>query len=103
MPLVYRCKNCGRVLHYLERVGQDYVGVPSIREILSRYGYTCPHCKSRLSYPSQSDIIITSVKTAKKLGLTPVRIGDHYFVKITDTILDLMKGLPKPEEVKETA
>lgn len=101
MPLVYRCKTCGLVLHYLERVGQDYVGVPSIREVLSRYGYTCPHCKSRLSYPSQQDITITSVATAQKIGLVPVRVGDHYFVNVLDTIIDLMRGETRPAEVQE--
>jgi rubredoxin len=80
MPLVYRCNNCGFVLHYLEHVGQDFIGVPSITEVLSRYGYTCPKCKSRLSRPSQENILITSVGVAKKKNLLPMRIGDDYYV-----------------------
>ena len=102
MPLVYRCKNCGRVLHYLAHVGQDYIGVPSINEVLSKYGYTCPSCKSRLSYPSQQDITITSAATARRLGLTPIRVGDHYFVKAVDTLLEFSKPLPQKGAAEHT-
>lgn len=80
MPLVYRCSNCGYVLHYLERVGQDFVGVPSITEVLSRYGFTCPKCKNKLSKPSQEDIIITSVRVAASKNMMPVRVGEDYYV-----------------------
>ena len=102
MPLVYRCKNCGLVLHYLEHVGQDYIGVPSIREVLSRYGYMCPNCKSRLSFPAQQDITITSTAAAHRIGLTPVRVGDRYFVRVVDTLLDLMHSAPSSEEKAST-
>jgi len=80
MPLVYRCGNCGFVLHYLEHVGQDFIGVPSITEVLSKYGYACPKCKSRLSKPSQENILITSVWVAKRKNMLPVRVGDDYYV-----------------------
>lgn len=80
MPLVYRCGNCGYVLHYLERVGQDFIGVPSITEVLSKYGHTCPKCKNRLSKPSQEDILITSLSVAKTKNLLPTRVGDDYYV-----------------------
>lgn len=80
MPLVYRCSNCGYVLHYLEKVGQDFVGVPSVTEILSKFGYTCPKCKNSLRKPSQEDVIITSVAVAKKKNMLPVRVGEEYYV-----------------------
>lgn len=80
MPLVYRCKNCGFVFHYLQYVGQDYIGVPSVYEVMGKYGYTCPKCKSKLTPPSQQDILITSTKLARSLGLLPVRVGDNYYV-----------------------
>ncbi len=98
MPLVYRCKECGYVLHYLEYVGQDYVGVPSITEVLSKYGYTCPKCKSRLRLPSQTDILITSVTTAKRRNLMPIRVGDDYYVPMS--ILDTTRT---PRVVAEKA
>jgi len=87
MPLVYRCKECGFVFHYLEYVGQDYVGIPSIYEVMGRYGHTCPKCKSRLSFPSQSDIIITSIRTAKLKNMLPIKVGEDYY--IPSSILDL--------------
>ncbi len=93
LPVVYRCKNCGYVFHYLEYVGQDYIGVPSVNEILGRYGYTCPKCKSRLSRPAQSDIMITSISTAKKKNLMPIKIGDNYYVRVPSSILDLQRNI----------
>ncbi|MEM1620032.1 MAG: hypothetical protein QXU97_06010 [Fervidicoccaceae archaeon] len=82
MPLVYRCKGCGYVLHYLRYVGQDYVGVPSVYEVLSRYGYVCPKCGSRLSRPSQEDVLITSADAAKTMGLLPVEVGGSFYVDV---------------------
>lgn len=87
MPLVYRCSNCGYVFHYLERVGQDFIGVPSVLEILSKYGYMCPKCKSRLSRPSQEDIVITSYETARRRGMLPVRVGNEYYVVRPQSII----------------
>lgn len=80
MPLVYRCGNCGFVLHYLGHVGQDFIGVPSITDVLSKYGHMCPKCKSRLTRPSQENIIITSTNVAKAKNMLPVRVGDSYYV-----------------------
>ncbi len=97
MPIVYRCKNCGYVFHYLEKVGQDYIGVPSVTEVLGRYGYTCPKCKSRLSPPSQNDILITSTQIALRKGMMPIRIGNNYYVRLPTTILNLNPRVAEEE------
>ncbi|MEM0021137.1 MAG: hypothetical protein QW039_05735 [Fervidicoccaceae archaeon] len=96
MPIVYRCRNCGYVLHYLQKVGQDYIGIPSINEIMSKHGYICPKCKTKLSKPSQEDILITTIAVAKKRGMIPVRIGGSYYVPMS--ILDKLKGEGLVEE-----
>jgi hypothetical protein len=68
-------------------VGQDYIGVPSVNEILGRYGYMCPKCKTRLSPPSQRDIVITSMRVARKKEMLPIKIGSHYYVKVDTKML----------------
>jgi len=99
LPIVYRCKNCGYVLHYLQKVGQDYIGIPSVSEVMSKHGYICPKCKSKLSRPSQDDIIITTVAVAKKKSMLPVRVGSSYYVPMS--IIDGLKlGSNNAEEVE---
>jgi RNA polymerase subunit RPABC4/transcription elongation factor Spt4 len=49
MPIRYRCRNCGAVLYEFTRVGQDYMGVPTPREVAFMYFFTCPVCKSPLN------------------------------------------------------
>ncbi len=58
MPIVYKCKNCGFVLHVFEHVGQDFYGVPSPSEIASWYGGVCPRCGHKLGVPTPNDITI---------------------------------------------
>ena len=58
MPIVYRCKHCGFILHVFVRVGQNSYGVPTPSELMSQYGDHCPRCGHRLTPPSLSDIII---------------------------------------------
>jgi len=94
MPLVYRCGNCGYVLHYLERVGQDFLGVPSVIEVLSRYGYTCPKCRSRLRKPTQESVVITSASNAAARGMTPVRIGQDYYVPPRPLVPQALRPAP---------
>ncbi|HEW64280.1 hypothetical protein IOK49_00205 [Fervidicoccus fontis] len=86
MPIVYKCKNCGYVFHYLEHVGQDYIGIPSLNEIIGKYGSVCPKCGSKLSKPSQEDIVITSLSTAVKKNMLPVSVGGSLYV--LSSILD---------------
>lgn len=83
MPIVYRCKNCGYVFHYLEKVGQDYVGIPSVLEVLGKYGYICPKCKSKLSLPSNEDVIITSLTNARNKNMLPIKIGNSYYIPMS--------------------
>ena len=58
MPVVYRCKHCGFILHVFVRVGQDTYGVPTPRELRSIYGGLCPRCGHRLEPPTLNDIIV---------------------------------------------
>uniref|UniRef100_A0A7J3ZJB9 Uncharacterized protein n=1 Tax=Fervidicoccus fontis TaxID=683846 RepID=A0A7J3ZJB9_9CREN len=97
MPLVYRCKNCGFVFHYLQYVGQDYIGVPSVYEVMGKYGYTCPKCKSRLTPPSQQDILITSTRLARSLDLLPIKVGESYYVVRDSSIPALKLRIPVVE------
>jgi rubredoxin len=93
---VYRCKNCGYVLHYLQKVGQDYVGIPSINEVMSKNGYICPKCKTKLTKPSQNDILITTIGIAKKRTMLPVKIGGSFYVPMS-----LLNGGKTQSEAEE--
>jgi len=66
---------------------------------MSKHGYICPKCKSKLSRPSQDDIIITTVAVAKKKSMLPVRVGSSYYVPMS--IIDGAKlGSNNAEEVE---
>jgi len=54
MPVRYRCRNCGAVLYEFKRVGQDYIGVPTPREVAFMYHFTCPVCKSQLNWDTSN-------------------------------------------------
>jgi len=95
MPIVYRCKSCGYVLHYLRYVGQDFLGVPSVYEVLGKYGYTCPKCKSKLRPPSQEDILIASARSASAMGLLPVKVGAGYYVVREAAAPQLLAAVPE--------
>ena len=58
MPIVYRCGNCGFILHVFVRVGQNSYGVPTPSELMSQYGGICPACGHPLHTPSLDDIVI---------------------------------------------
>jgi len=61
MPVVYRCKSCGRVIFAFKRVGQDYFGVPTPGELASRLGGRCPFCGKPLNLrPGLEDIRIST-------------------------------------------
>ena len=60
MPIVYRCKVCGFILHVFARVGQNSYGVPTPGELISQYGGMCPRCGHQLEPPTPSDIIVES-------------------------------------------
>ncbi|MCD6324453.1 MAG: hypothetical protein J7L55_05035 [Desulfurococcales archaeon] len=58
MPVVFRCKGCGKPIYVFERVGQDCFGVPSPSELFTRLGGRCPHCGRVLEPPTLDDIRI---------------------------------------------
>ncbi|MET1101812.1 MAG: hypothetical protein ABWW69_04975 [Pyrodictiaceae archaeon] len=59
MPIVYRCSNCGYVLHIFVKVGQNSYGVPTPSELANQYGGYCPLCGKPLNIkPTIDDIII---------------------------------------------
>ncbi len=58
MPIVYRCKHCGFILHVFVRVGQNSYGVPTPSELMSQYGGICPRCGHPLEPPTMRDIIL---------------------------------------------
>lgn len=69
MPVVYRCKHCGTVLHVFFKVGQDYYGIPTPSEVISLFGGVCPKCGARLHVPSLQDIRIVHLASAVKLRI----------------------------------
>ncbi|KSW12200.1 hypothetical protein CF15_05415 [Pyrodictium occultum] len=58
MPVVYRCRVCGFILHVFVRVGQNSYGLPTPSELASQFGGICPRCGSPLGRPSLNDIVI---------------------------------------------
>jgi len=58
LPIVYRCKVCGFLLHVFVRVGQNSYGVPTPSELMSQYGGICPRCGHSLEPPTLDDIIV---------------------------------------------
>lgn len=56
MPVIFRCKRCGKPIYVFERVGQDCFGVPSPSELFLRLGGKCPHCGRPLDMPVLDDI-----------------------------------------------
>lgn len=69
MPVVYRCKHCGTILHVFFKVGQDYYGIPTPSEVISLFGGVCPKCGTRLHVPSLQDIRIVHLVSAVKLRI----------------------------------
>jgi len=57
--IIYRCRNCGFVLHVFEKAGRDYYGAPSPSIVINWYGGICPRCGSRLKPPRPKDILIS--------------------------------------------
>ena len=58
MPIVYRCKSCGFILHVFVKVGQNSYGVPTPSELASWYGGICPMCGHPLERPRLDDIVV---------------------------------------------
>jgi hypothetical protein len=58
MPIVYRCRRCGFILHVFVKVGQNSYGVPTPSELASQFGGICPRCGAPLGKPSLNDIIV---------------------------------------------
>ncbi len=58
MVVIYRCKNCGFILHKFVRVGQDFYGLPTPTELITKYNGRCPNCGSKLKVPTLNDIIL---------------------------------------------
>jgi len=71
MPVKYVCSNCGHVLWVFNKVGQDYLGVPTPDEIRRIYG-VCPVCKSEFVKPSIERIDIRVVKPVNRIHVTSI-------------------------------
>ena len=56
MPIVYRCKCCGKVLYVFPYVGHESYGVKTPSEIISMYGGMCPYCFKPLERPTHEDV-----------------------------------------------
>jgi len=69
MPVVYRCKHCGTILHIFFKVGQDYYGIPTPSEVISLFGGVCPKCGTRLRAPSIQDIHVVHLASAVRLRI----------------------------------
>lgn len=65
MPIVYVCKNCGYVLFRFEKVGQDFFGARSHRDIAKMYNGKCPKCGHEIQAPEPEDIIIRPKRIAR--------------------------------------
>jgi len=72
MPVIYRCRICGFILHVFKRVGQDSYGMPTPSELSARYGGFCPRCGNRLSKPTLKDIIVKPSRGTEALEAGPV-------------------------------
>jgi len=92
--IIYRCRNCGFVLHVFEKVGRDYYGVPTPSIVISWYGGICPRCGSQLRPPRPKDILISiregrrkrlpsSVKTCRQkiLRILVAHAGEWFTVE----------------------
>ena len=58
VPIVYRCRICGFILHVFVKVGQNSYGIPTPSELSSQFGGICPRCGSMLNTPTLNDIVI---------------------------------------------
>ncbi len=72
MPVVYKCRNCGTILHVFYKVGQDYYGIPTPSEVISLFGGVCPRCGSKLRIPQLQDIRIVHLASAIRLRLAEI-------------------------------
>lgn len=60
MVVVYRCKQCGEVLH-VYWVGKESFGLPTPEELKIRVTRTCPRCGRELGKPGVWDVEIRYV------------------------------------------
>ncbi len=72
MPVVYKCRNCGTILHVFYKVGQDYYGIPTPSEVISLFGGVCPRCGSKLRVPQLQNIRIVHLASAIRLRLAEI-------------------------------
>lgn len=72
MPVVYRCRQCGTILHVFFKVGQDYYGIPTPSEVISLFGGICPKCGARLHIPSIQNIRVVHLASAIRLRIEEV-------------------------------
>jgi len=99
MPVVYRCRSCGFILHVYERVGQDRYGIPTPSRIAIRYGGRCPRCGAPLGTPSLGDILVIPLAPRRKEAtpITSIGMVKEYVkpVIIELTPLDLSLSAPR--------
>ena len=76
VPVVYRCKHCGKVLYVFSRVGQDFYGIPTPSEVAAWFNGFCPYCGAKLAAkpPSPSDVRIRPFYDKLKV---PVKAKPH--------------------------
>jgi len=60
--IIYRCRNCGYVLHVFSKTRVDYLGPPPPSTVIYWYGGICPRCGSELKPPKPEDIKISISK-----------------------------------------
>ncbi len=98
MPVIYRCKDCGTILHVFEYVGQDFYGVPSPSEVALWRGGFCPKCGRKIGVPRPEDIHIRYV-SRRVLREIMDAVKREYME--TFGVPPGITGVPSPDEAGE--
>ncbi|ALL01351.1 hypothetical protein Pyrde_1305 [Pyrodictium delaneyi] len=95
VPIVYRCRTCGFILHVFVKVGQNSYGIPTPSELSSQFGGICPRCGSMLNTPTLNDIVIKPngpqeliavLEEAKRSMRISFRSLERYLAELRHTI-----------------
>lgn len=92
MPVVYRCSNCGLILHVFVRVGQNSYGLPTPSELASMYGGRCPRCGKPLRAPRASEIV---VEPMRGLGELAERLRPEAGINISRRALKMVERIAR--------